>query len=194
MAITNSTIVETSNGIFKVSYHQFKTGSCVAFSMGDLDTGEPLVRMHSSCLFSEAFDSIDCDCKLQLEYSLRKIANESSGVIVYLYQEGRGHGLDMKIKAMEVEKVHNIDTFEAFKTLNLNIDPRDYDIAISALKDLAVSRTIRLITNNPNKERQLSDRGFKITERVKLSYPINEKIASYLKVKKDKMGHSIESH
>lgn len=190
MAITASTKLQTKSGQFNVNYHTIDDNFCVSFSMGNLSQSNIPVRIHSSCLFSESILSIDCDCSLQLKKSFEFISKHG-GIIVYLYQEGRGIGLENKIKAMELERTKNIDTAEAFKTLHFDLDPRNYNVAIQALKDLKVSKNIRLITNNPRKMKQLEDAGFTIVERVVLSYPKNKLIKNYLKVKKEKLGHKL---
>lgn len=186
-----STELITKSGRFKVGYHKFNGELCLSLSYGDITKPNPIVRLHSSCLFSEAFRSIDCDCNLQLTYAMDLIAKKGSGVIIYLFQEGRGHGLDKKIQAMEVERAKKIDTVEAFNELHFDLDPRKYDIAIKALKKLQVNKSIVLATNNPRKKNQLEKGGFKVSGRAILKYPTNKRIKEYLKVKKTKLGHKI---
>lgn len=189
--VISSTLLPTEFGSFKVCYHQYNRDFCVSLSCGQINESNCFVRLHSSCLFSESFSSIDCDCKLQLTRSLEIIGKARKGVVIYLYQEGRGYGLANKIKAMEVERTKKIDTVEAFKYLHFNLDPRDYTVAIKALKDLAINPKIRLITNNPRKITQLRKAGFIVVSNVKISYPINSRVRQYLKVKKLKLGHLI---
>src|SRR6185369_15346085 len=107
------------------------------------------------------------------------------------FQEGRGLGLINKMKAMEAERIKNIDTVEAFTHLNFELDPRNYTIAIKALRELGVNKKIHLISNNPRKKNQLEAGGFTITKRIKLAYPINTPVKKYLKIKKEKLGHEL---
>lgn len=188
MAIVSSTVIQTNYGEFKVIYHKFQNETCVSHSVGNLSLPNPFVRLHSSCLFSESFQTIDCDCSLQLTKSLELIG-KNIGVIIYQFQEGRGVGLADKIRAMEVERTHGIDTVEAFQKLHFELDARDYSVAIQALKALRVNHQIKLITNNFRKREQLEKAGFVVTEKVTLSYPVSKLIKKYLQVKKEKLGH-----
>src|ERR1700722_12588118 len=139
MALISSTTLQTKYGKLTVKYHQFKINfdfeSCISISHGDLSKSVCIVRIHSACVFSESFGAIDCDCQYQLENSL-KLISEKGGVIVYLYQEGRGVGLLNKIKALELERVENIDTVAVFQRLHFELDPRPYTIAVKAFGDL----------------------------------------------------------
>ena len=103
--ITASTIIKTGFGNFKVSYHKFGKKICVSFSYGDLAKNEPIVRFHSACLFGEAFHSLHCDCQHQITKVMSLIQTNGNGVIIYAYQEGRGIGLENKIKSMELERI-----------------------------------------------------------------------------------------
>lgn len=191
MSIRATTILPTAHGEFKVNYHNFDFGSGVSFSVGDLTQENTLVRLHSSCLFTESFHSKLCDCELQLSTSLQLIANENQGVVVYTYEEGRGVGLENKIRALEVERTEGLDTVDAYKKLGFKPDPRDYKVAVSILKDLQVGNKIRLITNNPRKQKGVEEGGFEVSELVALTYPMTERLRKYLRVKKDKLGHRI---
>ncbi|MGN7765442.1 GTP cyclohydrolase II [Paenibacillus sp. 22594] len=192
MTISSSTPLVTQYGSFTVTLHKFEPNyECVTFHMGDITEGTPLVRIHSSCLFSEAFHSLDCDCKLQLSGCLERIGQLGKGVVVYLYQEGRGHGLDNKIKAMRLEQEYEIDTVQAFQRLNFELDPREYSFAITALGDLNLSKTIKVASNNFRKITVLKSGGYKVIEQVELTYPVNEHVKKYLEVKREKLGHSI---
>jgi len=183
--------LKTLFGEFTVNHHTFNGRECVSLSCGDVSEGTPLVRMHSSCVFSESFRSTDCDCADQLQGALKLIHSYGKGACIYLYDEGRGHGLSNKIKSMKCEHVHSIDTVEAFKRCGLDLDVRDYGPAIHALADLNVAGTVRLISNNFRKRDALSAAGYIVTELVELSYPKSEDVSSYLKVKRDKLGHLI---
>lgn len=191
--ILSNTILSTRHGHLAVNYHSSVFGECVTLTTpgANLSDGTPLVRIHSSCLFSEAFGSDDCDCRLQLDGSLQMITKEP-GVIVYVYQEGRGHGLAKKIAAMEQERANDLDTHDAFIRLGFDLDPRTYDSALIALEDIRLSKTIRLISNNPRKYVALQQAGYSIAEIVHLQFEVNDKVKRYLNVKKLKLGHGID--
>jgi GTP cyclohydrolase II len=152
------------------------------------NTGKaPLVRVHSQCLTGDVFTSQRCDCRAQLELSLRKIAKAPSGVLLYLPQEGRGIGLLNKIKAYELQD-EGLDTVEANRRLGFDADPRDYDFAAAALKALGV-RSVRLLSNNPDKIEQLERGGVRVVERVPCRPRTSHHSRAYLRTKKNKMGH-----
>ena len=190
MAIKSKTKIITDHGEFNVVYHEFENGYCISLHRGDLKA-KPIVRIHSSCLFSEALHAIDCDCKLQLSGAIEMIATSGNGVIVYLYQEGRGHGLEKKIRAMDIMESLSCDTVDAFNKLGYELDVRDYKIAIGALKDLGVAKEVRLVSNNPKKKLALEGAGF-VVDPICLKYKVNNMTKKYLRSKKDKLGHTID--
>jgi GTP cyclohydrolase II len=147
----------------------------------------PLVRVHSQCLTGDVFTSERCDCRAQLEFSLRKIAKEPSGLLLYLPQEGRGIGLINKLKAYELQDA-GLDTVEANRQLGFADDARDYEFAAEALKALGI-RDVRLLSNNPDKVTQLERAGIRVVERVPCRPRTSHHSASYLRTKKDKLGH-----
>jgi len=147
----------------------------------------PLVRVHSQCLTGDVFTSERCDCRAQLEFSLRKIAKEPSGVLLYLPQEGRGIGLINKLKAYELQDA-GLDTVEANRRLGFADDARDYEFAAEALKALGI-RDVRLLSNNPDKVAQLEKGGIRVVERVPCRPRTSKHSAAYLRTKKDKLGH-----
>ena len=147
----------------------------------------PLVRIHSQCLTGDVFTSERCDCRAQLEFSLRKIAKEPSGVVLYLPQEGRGIGLLNKLKAYELQD-GGLDTVEANQELGFADDSRDYEFAAEALKALGISR-VRLLSNNPDKIKQLEHAGIRVVERVPCRPRTSHHSKEYLQTKKRKMGH-----
>jgi GTP cyclohydrolase II len=147
----------------------------------------PLVRVHSQCLTGDVFASERCDCRAQLEFSLRKIAKEPSGVLLYLPQEGRGIGLINKLKAYELQDA-GLDTVEANRHLGFADDARDYEFAAEALKALGI-RDVRLLSNNPDKVTQLQSAGIRVVERVPCRPRTSKHSAAYLRTKKDKLGH-----
>jgi 3,4-dihydroxy 2-butanone 4-phosphate synthase/GTP cyclohydrolase II len=164
----------------------------MAFVRGEV-AGSPnvLVRVHSECLTGDVFGSIRCDCGLQLDLALEKVAREDQGVIVYLRgHEGRGIGLGHKLRAYTLQD-QGRDTVEANVELGFPIDSREYGIGSQILVDLGIT-TMRLMTNNPAKYGGLEGYGLEIAERVPLrSHPTDENIA-YLRAKQEKMGHLLE--
>jgi 3,4-dihydroxy 2-butanone 4-phosphate synthase / GTP cyclohydrolase II len=148
---------------------------------------EPLVRVHSQCLTGDVFTSERCDCRAQLEFSLRKIAAEPSGVLLYMPQEGRGIGLINKLKAYELQDA-GLDTVEANRRLGFADDARDYAFAAEALKALGL-RDVRLLSNNPDKVTQLERSGIRIVKRVPCRPRTSKHSRAYLRTKKDKLGH-----
>ena len=147
----------------------------------------PLVRVHSQCLTGDVLMSLRCDCRAQLELSLREIAKASSGVLLYLPQEGRGIGLMNKLRAYQLQD-GGMDTVEANESLGFAADARDYDFSAGMLKKLGATR-IRLLSNNPEKVRQLESAGIKVVERVPCQPRIAKLSRAYLQTKKSKMGH-----
>jgi GTP cyclohydrolase II len=147
----------------------------------------PLVRVHSQCLTGDVFTSERCDCRAQLEFSLRQIAKEPAGVLLYLPQEGRGIGLINKLKAYELQDA-GLDTVQANRKLGFAADARDYEFAAEALKALGV-RKLRLLSNNPDKVKQLEDAGIRVVERVPCRPRTSHHSKFYLRTKKDKLGH-----
>src|SRR5246127_3437078 len=147
----------------------------------------PIVRLHSQCLTGDVFTSERCDCRAQLEFSLRKIAAEPSGVLLYMPQEGRRVGLINKLKAYELQDA-GLDTVEANRRLGFADDARDYAFAAEALKALGL-RAVRLLSNNPHKVAQLEQSGIRVAKRVPCRPRTNKHSRKYLRTKKDKMGH-----
>jgi len=160
----------------------------VALVRGNLrGKGVPLVRIHSQCLTGDVLASLRCDCRAQLELSLKKIAVAPSGILLYLPQEGRGIGLMNKLRAYELQD-GGMDTVEANEKLGFAADARDYDFSAEILKQLGAKK-IRLLSNNPEKVRQLEDSGIRVVERVPCQPRISSVSRAYLQTKKAKMGH-----
>ena len=150
----------------------------------------PLVRVHSQCLTGDVLTSLRCDCRAQLELSLKKIGQVPSGILLYLPQEGRGIGLMNKLRAYELQD-RGMDTVEANEKLGFAADARDYDFSAQILKKLG-TRKIRLLSNNPEKVRQLESSGIQVVERVPCQPRISKISRGYLKTKKRKMGHLLK--
>jgi GTP cyclohydrolase II len=159
----------------------------VALVMGDVHSAPPLVRIHSQCLTGDVFGSLRCDCRLQLELALAKIAEEGAGILLYEQQEGRGIGLMAKLKAYELQD-RGLDTVQANEELGFAADCRAYELAAEALKLMGVSR-VRLMTNNPEKMAALESAGITVTERVSAEVESQETFERYLRTKQEKMGH-----
>ena len=161
----------------------------LALALGEIDPAQPvLLRAHSECLTGDIFGSLRCDCGAQLHAAMEMIAEEGSGVILYIrHQEGRGIGLLDKLHAYNLQD-RGMDTVEANEALGHPPDKRDYGIGSQILYDLGV-RKIRLLTNNPKKIYGLEGFGLEVIERVPIRTPSNPRNERYLKTKKDKLGH-----
>ena len=180
----------TRYGVFRA--HAFESAVTgvqhFALVLGDLNLDAPLVRVHSECLTGDAFGSLRCDCGVQLDTALGRIAAAGSGVVVYLRgHEGRGIGLGHKLRAYELQD-SGLDTVEANERLGFPADSRQYGIGAQILTDLGVTR-MRLMTNNPNKYLGLAGYGLEITERVPLRSPLTPENVAYLSAKQHKLGH-----
>jgi GTP cyclohydrolase II len=163
----------------------------VALVRGNLNgRTAPLVRVHSQCLTGDVLASLRCDCRAQLELSLKKIGQASSGILLYLPQEGRGIGLMNKLRAYELQD-GGMDTVEANQELGFAADARDYDFSAQILKQLGAKK-IRLLSNNPEKVRQLEQAGIRVAERVPCQPRISKTSRAYLQTKKTKMGHILD--
>jgi GTP cyclohydrolase II len=150
----------------------------------------PLVRVHSQCLTGDVLTSLRCDCRAQLELSLKKISKAPSGVLLYLPQEGRGIGLMNKLRAYELQD-GGMDTVEANESLGFAADAREYEFPAKVLKKLGATR-IRLLSNNPDKIKQLESAGIRVVERVPCQPRLSKISRTYLQTKKRKMGHLLE--
>jgi GTP cyclohydrolase II len=150
----------------------------------------PLVRVHSQCLTGDVLTSLRCDCRAQLELSMKAIGKAAAGILLYLPQEGRGIGLMNKLRAYELQD-RGLDTVEANESLGFAADARDYDFPAQILRKLG-ARQIRLLSNNPEKVRQLEAAGIKVVERVPCQPRISRISRAYLQTKKRKMGHLLE--
>lgn len=150
----------------------------------------PLVRVHSQCLTGDVLTSLRCDCRAQLEFSMQKIGQASSGILLYLPQEGRGIGLMNKLRAYELQD-GGMDTVEANVSLGFAADAREYDFPAQILQKLGATR-IRLLSNNPDKVQQLESAGVRVVERVACQPRISKISRRYMQTKKRKMGHLLQ--
>ncbi len=151
---------------------------------------EVLVRVHSECLTGDVFGSLRCDCGEQLHSAMEMIDKEGKGIVLYMRQEGRGIGIEGKLKAYELQDKGK-DTVEANLALGFKADLRDYGVGAQILRDIGV-RKIRLLTNNPKKIVGLEGYGLTVVARMPIETKPNAKNINYLKVKKDKLGHMLE--
>jgi GTP cyclohydrolase II len=171
-----------------------KLEEAIVLRMGEL-TGltlpPPLVRIHSQCLTGDVFHSLRCDCRAQLELALSKIAEEGRGLLIYEHQEGRGIGLLNKLRAYQLQD-NGADTVEANEQLGFAADLREYELPGEILRFFALTE-VRLLSNNPDKVAAVERAGVLITERVPCVVDPGHFTEAYLRTKKEKMGHFLES-
>ena len=174
-----------------VAFKQINTGDThLALIKGSWEKDEPvMVRVHSSCVTGDIFGSCRCDCGEQLHAAMEMVENEGKGVILYMFQEGRGIGLINKLKAYKLQE-QGRDTVEANLELGFAMDERDYGVGAQILRDLGVQK-IRLISNNPKKRAGLMGYGLEIVDSIAIEIPANPHNKKYLETKRDKMGHAI---
>jgi len=163
----------------------------VVLKLGDLSDGPPpLVRIHSQCLTGDVFHSLRCDCRAQLELSLARICEEERGLLIYEHQEGRGIGLLNKLRAYELQD-QGADTVEANERLGFQADHRNYELPADILHYFGV-RQVRLLSNNPEKIAALERAGIRVAERVPCVVEPTDTTETYLRTKKEKLGHLLE--
>ena len=170
-----------------------KTGEyeeAVALVLGDIHSGPPLVRIHSQCLTGDVFGSLRCDCGPQLEMALKMISESGAGILIYEQQEGRGIGLMAKLRAYELQD-QGLDTVEANLQLGFKPDCREFELPAEILKMLGV-KSLRLMTNNPEKVEALESAGLRVVERVSAEVTLAKSFEGYLRVKQQKLGHILD--
>jgi 3,4-dihydroxy 2-butanone 4-phosphate synthase/GTP cyclohydrolase II len=184
----------SEHGMFRIhGYESMIDGEThLALVCGDIGNGEDvLVRVHSKCLTGDVFHSARCDCGAQLEAALQQISRAGRGVLLYLNQEGRGIGLANKLRAYALQD-KGLDTVEANERLGFKPDQRDYGIGAQILRSIGI-RSMRLLTNNPRKFVGLQGYGLSVSSTIPLEIPASATTRKYLKVKKEKLGHTLES-
>lgn len=187
-----SVTMPTEWGDFKLkAYTQKNTGEQhLALYKGEWEEDEPvLVRVHSSCLTGDVFGSCRCDCGPQLHKAMEMIDREGKGIVVYMNQEGRGIGLINKLHAYKLQE-QGVDTVDANLKLGFKPDNRDYGVGAQILRDMGV-RKMRLMSNNPTKRAGLIGYGLEVVENVPIEIAPNSHNETYLKTKRDRMGHTI---
>jgi 3,4-dihydroxy 2-butanone 4-phosphate synthase/GTP cyclohydrolase II len=174
-----------------IAFKQIQTGEMhLALTKGTWEKDEPvMVRVHSSCVTGDIFGSCRCDCGGQLHKAMEMVEKEGKGVILYMFQEGRGIGLLNKLKAYKLQEMGR-DTVEANLELGFKMDERDYGVGAAILRDLGISK-LRLISNNPKKRAALFGYGLEIVESLPIEIASNPHNEKYLNTKRDKMGHTI---
>jgi GTP cyclohydrolase II len=159
----------------------------LALVLGDIRSSPPVVRIHSQCTTGDVFHSLRCDCHDQLHLALRVIAEEGAGVLLYEHQEGRGIGLREKLRAYALQD-KGLDTIEANLRLGHSVDLRDYALAVDILQFLEI-RSLRLMTNNPQKIEAVVSSGIDIVERLSADVPVGPHSARYVTTKRERLGH-----
>ena len=185
----------TEFGLFRIcgfeAVYPTRVEEAVALVMGDVESGgPPLVRIHSQCLTGDVFHSLRCDCRAQLEIALNAIARAGRGLLIYERQEGRGIGLLNKLRAYELQD-HGADTVEANERLGFDSDLRNYELPAGILRHFGL-KSIRLMSNNPEKVEAVENAGIAVVERVPCLAHVVDTREAYLRTKKEKMGHLLE--
>jgi GTP cyclohydrolase II len=162
----------------------------VVLRMGPLEGDPPIVRIHSQCLTGDVFHSLRCDCRAQLELAFAKVAGEERGLIIYEQQEGRGIGIMNKLRAYELQD-HGADTVDANLQLGLDVDLRSYDLPVAILKYFGL-KSVRFLSNNPDKIVALERAGIQVTERIPAIVEAQEHAEDYLRTKRERLGHLLD--
>ena len=192
--VPSSAKLPTKWGQFDIHvHHEEKTGlDHVALMLGSMEGPDPvLLRVHSECLTGDAFSSLRCDCGPQLDAAMAAIVENGWGCLLYLRQEGRGIGLHAKIQAYHLQD-RGADTLDANLMLGHPADKRDYEIAATMLLGLGIA-SVALLTNNPDKVKQLESHGINVARKVPLIAGVGDENLGYLQTKIRRMGHMIDS-
>lgn len=189
-----ATELPTRWGVFRaLGFERWHTGrrspeSALVLILGDLSLQAPLVRIHSQCITGDVLRSLRCDCGEQLELAMEAIAAEGCGLLIYEQQEGRGIGLMAKLQAYALQD-EGLDTIAANHALGFDADCRDFMLPAAILNHLGIGE-VRLLSNNPDKCRALTEAGITVVEQVACEAPPSAYSTKYLETKKHKMGHT----
>ena len=187
---TAEALHKSSHGIFKIVVYRNEVSrkEHAVLIKGDVnDKNDVPVRIESDCITGIVLDSLECECKDQLKGSFDILSKSENGLIIYLRDEGRGHGLTIKVKAL-ANKNKGHDTLEAVEKLGLATDIRDYKDAANIIKDLGIN-SVKLITNNPDKIAKLREHNVIVSDRIPIEIPVTEHTRKHLKAKRDKANH-----
>ena len=163
--------------------------TAIVLVLGEPSGRVPLVRIHSQCITGDGLRSLRCDCGEQLELAMRAIAAEGCGLLIYEQQEGRGIGLAAKLRAYALQD-QGLDTVAANHALGFEADCRDFSLPAAILADLGIRR-VRLLSNNPDKARALVNAGIEVVEHIPCEVTPNPHAITYLRTKKERMGHTL---
>ena len=191
MNLENWCELPTKYGVFRMYDTEDESVTLISACEIDKLKSPVLLRMHSSCRASEIFHALDCDCADQLEESMKILADQKNGLVIYLHQEDRGQGLSNKIRAVRLMQKKGVDTVESFHELGLELDPRSYEKATRILKELNI-KSVALITNNPRKIKYLRDSGINVSEIIQTNPQIRDENREYLISKKIKLAHQLQ--
>ncbi len=178
-------------GHFRIYGFTYGNEEAVVLKMGDLSGEPPLVRIHSQCLTGDVFHSLRCDCRAQFELAIESIAQERRGLLIYENQEGRGIGLLNKLRAYELQD-QGADTVEANERLGFEADLRGYELPAAIIRYFGLE-AVRLMSNNPEKIEALERAGIRVSERVPCIVPPVESTEEYLRTKREKLGHLLDT-
>jgi GTP cyclohydrolase II len=190
-----STVLPTKWGAFQtIGFERPQEGrgyaeTAIALILDDPTKTVPLLRIHSQCFTGDVLRSLRCDCGEQLELAMRAIADEKCGLLIYEHQEGRGIGLMAKLQAYALQDT-GLDTIAANHVLGFEADCRDFSLPVAILNDLGIRR-VRLLSNNPDKLRALMQAGIDVVEQIPCEIPPNPHALMYMRIKKERMGHTL---
>jgi GTP cyclohydrolase II len=181
--------LKTAKGVFDfICFDRGEVHPNIALTIGDYRSRVPLVRIQSECLSGHVFSSLTCDCAGQRDDAMDMITGEGVGILIHLWQEGRGIGLANKVRGYAVQLNEGADTVDANVIIGRGIDERKYDDAAEILRTLEVPK-VRLITNNPTKINGLAELGIEVVETVPVPPRVNDLNRRYLQTKVDRLGH-----
>jgi GTP cyclohydrolase II len=176
-------------GFERQSQGQHSPETAIVLVLGEPSRGVSVVRIHSQCITGDVLRSLRCDCGEQLELAMRAIAAEGCGLLIYEQQEGRGIGLAAKLRAYALQD-QGLDTVAANHALGFEADCRDFSFPVAILADLGIHR-VRLLSNNPDKTRALVNAGIEVVEQISCEVTPNPHAITYLRTKKERMGHTL---